>query len=314
MVILKSIESIMSIIIMVSLGVYLSYKRWFNEDISTVFTKLVTNISLPLLMIYSLMNNFNRSKLLDMSSGLIIPFLTMAICYLVGIFAAKIFCSEKINEGLFISMFFNSNTIFIGLPVNIALFGQKSLPYVLLYYIANTTFFWTIGVHYIQKSSKSGSNVSLSAPELIKKLFSPPLIGFIVAVILIIFEVKLPPFIMDTCQYMGNLTTPLSMLFIGIVISKVNIRKINLGKDVLGIVFGRFLLSPIIVILLAYRFPISNIMKSVFIIQASMPAMTQTSIVAKNYGADEEYAAIMTVITTILAVITIPIFMSIINY
>jgi predicted permease len=44
-------------------------------------------------------------------------------------------------------------------------------------------------------------------------------------------------------------------------------------------------------------------MKQVFVMLAAMPAMTNTSIVAKYYGADYQYAAMLTVITTCLAIV-----------
>ena len=43
--------------------------------------------------------------------------------------------------------------------------------------------------------------------------------------------------------------------------------------------------------------------------QAAMPAMTNTSIVAKVYGGDYKYAAMLTVVSTLLAVITTPFYM-----
>lgn len=45
--------------------------------------------------------------------------------------------------------------MFIGLPVNLALFGEKSIPAVMLYYMVNTTFFWTLGVHNIVQDTLS---------------------------------------------------------------------------------------------------------------------------------------------------------------
>ena len=44
-------------------------------------------------------------------------------------------------------------------------------------------------------------------------------------------------------------------------------------------------------------------------LQAAMPAMTNTSIVAKVYGGDYKYAAMLTVVSTLLAVITTPFYM-----
>ena len=42
------------------------------------------------------------------------------------------------------------NCLFIGLPVQIALFGPEALPYFLLYYIGNTISVWLVGVFLIE--------------------------------------------------------------------------------------------------------------------------------------------------------------------
>ena len=60
------------------------------------------------------------------------------------------------RRGTMINTFANANTIFIGLPLNIALFGNDALPYFLVYYIMNTISPWTIGVYLMTTDSKSG--------------------------------------------------------------------------------------------------------------------------------------------------------------
>ena len=55
-----------------------------------------------------------------------------------------------------INTFVNANTIFIGLPLNIALFGNQALPYFLVYYITNTVSTWTLGVYLMTSDSKKG--------------------------------------------------------------------------------------------------------------------------------------------------------------
>ena len=54
-------------------------------------------------------------------------------------------------------------------------------------------------------------------------------------------------------------------------------------------------------------------MKEVFFVQASMPVMTQTPILAEAYGADAEYAGIGTSLTTVLSLATIPLCMILIK-
>ncbi|AKA69096.1 AEC family transporter [Clostridium scatologenes] len=315
MVVMNAVGSVLSIVIMISIGYILTSKKWLDEKISKVFAKLVCNLALPCLMLSDLMSNFDKEKLGHLAKGLIIPFLSMALCYLIAIFVSKIIKVKKGRVGTFRSMFFVSNSIFIGLPVNMALFGSKSVPYVLLYYIANTTFFWTIGAYGICKDGQTYNGNSASgifSMETLKRIMSPPLMGFIVSIVLILLGVKLPKFILDTCKYMGNLTTPLSMLFIGITIYSVDKSEIKISKDMIAIILGRFLISPLLIFAMAYYYPVPLLMKQVFVIQAAMPVMTNTAIVARAYNADHKYGTVMTVITTVLSLLFIPLYMALI--
>jgi predicted permease len=54
-------------------------------------------------------------------------------------------------------------------------------------------------------------------------------------------------------------------------------------------------------------------MTKVFIIQAAMPVITQSAIIAKAYGADYEYATVMVTVTTIISIVFIPIYMVLLN-
>lgn len=313
MVILGALGSVFSIVIMVTVGYYLTARKWFDSDVAGLFSKLVVNVSLPLLMFYNIVSNFDSTKLSHLASGLIIPFLSIGICYLIGILASKALKIDEKHKGTFESMFFASNAIFIGLPVNLALFGENSIPYVLLYYIANTLFFWSLGAYCISKDGMEKGTVKMFSFDTVKRIFSPPLFGFMAAIIIILLKIYVPKFILDSCMYIGNLTTPLSMFYIGITMYSVKFREIKLNKDVLGVFLGRFIVSPLVVFLLSFYFPVNPLMKNVFIIQSAMPVVTSTAIVARLYNADNKYAAVMTVVTTVASILFIPIYMALLS-
>lgn len=313
MTIINALGSVFSIVIMISIGYILTAKKWFDDRIARVFSKLVCNLALPCLMVSDLMSNFDRLKLSHLSRGLIVPFLAIGVCYLISMIISKIIKVKKGRIGIFRSMFFVSNSIFIGLPVNLALFGGDSIPYVLLYYIANTSFFWTIGAFGICKDGQANYHEgggSIFSIETLKRILSPPLMGFITAIILILLNIVLPKFILDTCKYFGNLTTPLSMLFIGITIYSVDLKEVKIDTDMIAVLLGRFFVSPLVTFVIAYYHPIPNLMKDVFVIQAAMPVMTNTAIVARSYGADHKYATVMTVFSTIVSLLFIPLYMA----
>lgn len=309
MVFLSSIESILSIIIMITVGYVLTHIGWLTDESSKTFSKIILNVSLPCYMIYNLTSSFDRKKLELLSSGLLIPIITIAASYIISIAVSNVLKIKAGRKGVFRSIFFVSNTIFIGLPVNIALFGESSVPYVLLYYIANTTFFWTVGVYEISKDSGGGDKRNFFSRKTLKRILSPTLMGFSLGILFVLFDIPLPEFATESFKYIGELTTPLAMFFIGIVMHSVKPKELILDKDMTALVAARFLICPFLV-LAALRFiPVPSLMGKVFVIQSSMPAMTSTGVVAKGYGSDYQFAAVATVITTVLSMIVIPLYM-----
>ena len=304
---LRSISGILVILGVILVGFVIGEKGWFDDKSRGLLAKLVTQVALPCYMLYTITQRFTAADLLIMLPALRFPALSMVILLGIATAVARIFAVRQDRRGLFISMFFNSNTIFVGLPINQALFGDASIPYVLIYYMCNTTFFWTLGTYLIQRDGEGEAQFDLKTS--LKKVFSPPLMGFLLGLVLVMLQIKLPAFLASDLQYLGNLTTPLSMIFIGLSVSHVGVKQLVLGKDQLLILLGRFLVAPLLMASIVYWLPLPSLMKQVFIIQSAMPVMTNAPVVARLYGADSDYAAVMVTETTLATMVVIPILM-----
>ena len=304
---LRSISGILVILGMILVGFVIGEKGWFDDKSRGLLAKLVTQVALPCYMLHTITQRFTAADLLKMLPALRFPALSMVVLLGIATGVARIFAVRQDRRGLFISMFFNSNTIFVGLPINQALFGDASIPYVLIYYMCNTTFFWTLGTYLIQRDGEGEAQFDLKTS--LKKVFSPPLMGFLLGLVLVMLQIKLPAFLASDLQYLGNLTTPLSMIFIGLSVSHVGVKQLVLGKDQLLILLGRFLVAPLLMATIVYWVPLPSLMKQVFIIQSAMPVMTNAPVVARLYGADSDYAAVMVTETTLATMVVIPILM-----
>ena len=304
---LRSISGILVILGMILVGFVIGEKGWFDDKSRGLLAKLVTQVALPCYMLYTITQRFTAADLLKMLPALRFPALSMVILLGIATGVARIFAVRQDRRGLFISMFFNSNTIFVGLPINQALFGDASIPYVLIYYMCNTTFFWTLGTYLIQRDGEGEAQFDLKTS--LKKVFSPPLMGFILGLVMVMLQINFPAFLASDLQYLGNLTTPLSMIFIGLSVSHVGVKQLVLGKDQLLILLGRFLVAPLLMATIVYWVPLPSLMKQVFIIQSAMPVMTNAPVVARLYGADSDYAAVMVTETTLATMVVIPILM-----
>ena len=70
----------------------------------------------------------------------------------------------------------------------------------------------------------------------------------------------------------------------------------------------KYLFSPVLAACVCWLLPVTPFMKQVFFIQASMPAMAQLPIMAKELDSDYEFASVVTALTTTISILTVPLY------
>lgn len=314
MLFLTSLESIIPIIALIVLGYFLQVKGWFHDDFGNDLSKLIMNVAMPVSIFVSVLKYLTLEKLISLSGGLVYTFVAFALGYIVAFLSVKVFKVAPGRRGTVINTFVNANTIFIGLPLNIALFGDDALAYFLIYYITNTISTWTLGVFLMTSDSKSGKKKQESHFDW-KKLLPAPLLGFIVSVVFLIINIPLPSFVSSTLGYVGGLTTPLSLVYIGIVLAKAGIKTIRFDKDSVVALVGRFIVAPVLM------FAVLKLMApgmvtaeyQTFMIQSATPALAVLPILANQGDGDVEFSTNIVTLSTVLFVIVIPILQTIIG-
>lgn len=173
---LKVLESVLSVLLAMGLGVLLAKRGRMGAEAGSVIARLVLWVGLPAFMIANLMGGYDRARIMALLPGIPLPLAAILASYALGAAAAALRVPRG-RRGTFASLFALSNTIFIGLPVNLLLFGEASLPYVLLYYMVNTTFFWTIGVYGIARDGAlrtGGPAPRIVSLDSLRRVFSLP--------------------------------------------------------------------------------------------------------------------------------------------
>ena len=310
---MNAVEAVLVVLLLIGTGVLIHRLGWVTEGVMTFLSKTVVNVALPCSMFYTFLNDYSRQKLLDLFPLVPIPFISISLSLVVAWLLAQWFVPPG-RRGVFTAMVGFSNTIFIGLPVNLLLLGQAGVPYALVVYIATTTLYWTVGNALIAADGPRVPHDSAlrEAGAIVKRLFqSPPILALIVSVLLVLFEVKAPAVILETTHYIGNLTTPLSMIFVGVAVAQSDLRQLRLDRSTVLVTLGRFLLAPAAllgILTLARTVGIQppKVAVAAFFVQATMPTMAQTAILARAYGSDDGFASRITVLTTLLSLIVIP--------
>ena len=305
---LTSITSIIPIIAIIVLGYILQVKGWFGDAFGPNLSRLIMNVALPASIFVSVMKYLTLDKLISLSGGLLYTFVAFILGYIVAYIAVVVFKVRPGRRGTMINTFVNANTIFIGLPLNVALFGDQALPYFLIYYITNTISTWTLGVYLMTSDSKSGQSQKETKFDW-KKLLPAPLVGFLVALLCLILRVSIPDFATNTLTYVGNIVTPLSLIYIGIVLAKAGLKTITFDKDTIVTLVGRFILAPLIMLLVLKFFApnMETVEFKTFMIQSATPALAVLPILANQGKGDVEFSTNVVTLSTVLFIVVIPI-------
>jgi len=305
---LTSITSIIPIIAIIVLGYILQVKGWFGDAFGPNLSRLIMNVALPASIFVSVMKYLTLDKLISLSGGLLYTFVAFILGYIVAYIAVVVFKVRPGRRGTMINTFVNANTIFIGLPLNVALFGDQALPYFLIYYITNTISTWTLGVYLMTSDSKSGQSKKETKFDW-KKLLPAPLVGFLVALLCLILRVSIPDFATNTLTYVGNIVTPLSLIYIGIVLAKAGLKTITFDKDTIVTLVGRFILAPLIMLLVLKFFApnMETVEFKTFMIQSATPALAVLPILANQGKGDVEFSTNVVTLSTVLFIVVIPI-------
>lgn len=339
MVFLTSLQSIIPIVLLISLGYFLKGRGMFNPTFSSNLSRFIMSVILPAGVFVSVLHHLHMSDLWDLRYGMLVVMLTYVIAYIVAFIMMKLLKVPKGRRGIFINMVVNDNCLFIGLPVQIALFGPEALPYFLLYYIGNTISVWLVGVFLIELdplptvenglandewnqvgNSSSVQSTTDQKPKFDwKKLLPPPLLGFFTALIFLFFEIPLAPILHNTLNYLGDMVTPLSLIYIGIVLHDAGLKSMSLNKDSIGGIVGRFAISPIIMfcVIMGLQYGAGIVLEPIaiitFVVQSAGPVIAVLPIVANEAKSDLPFATGLVMISTILFVVVIPIIMEILT-
>jgi predicted permease len=293
-----------SIFLMIAVGFFIYKIGWITKEGDTLLVNLALKISVPCSLFSNAVSYLGEGLADSSTLSFILPPVSILLSVFLAYELVRLFKVDKRKRGLVISVFSMSNTIIIGLPVCTAIFGSSGIPYVIIYYAANTIIFWTIGANLI--AADGGAKIELK-PSILKRIFSPALISFFLGLGVVLLKLTVPAALMKAISSIGALNTPLCMIIVGTMAAKLGFREMfSLRKEGLIALSGRILLSPALLLAMALILGAGAYSSRVFLMMAAMPAMNQSVLVAKNSGADDALAAKLLSASALLMLVTVP--------
>ncbi|MBR5235938.1 MAG: AEC family transporter [Clostridia bacterium] len=287
--------------IMMLLGFIGVKTKYLKPELKDSISKIILNITLPLLNLTAISSQELHTEML-VNAGIIaaLAVVAMAVMLLVGFLWAKIFRLKPATMVMHSCMSASGNVVFLGYPLATALFGPEGFFYAVVYALVNEFLVWTLGLFVITKTTTGNAKAGL------KNLVNANTISLVVAVLMLIFKLRLPSVLHEPFATVGSMTTSLSMLFIGITLATINLKGLYKRFSIFTVVLFKMILIPFAVIALLSPLPLNKILFGVLVLQMAMPGQSVLTIIANEYNADYQYATECIFITTVCCLATLP--------
>ncbi len=290
-----SFKSMLSLLIMILIGWYCAKIQLLDEDANQKISSVVLKVLNPMLSLSAASTTAAALSLKEFGLASMISLSMFVFYILLATLTAKYFYKETNKQMLYKMMFVFSNLGFIGMPVVRSILGEPYTKYVSAFMLMFIVVFYTYGV------------VLVNGKIEIKKMLNTGNFFWLLSMLIILFKIQLPNFLLTPISYFGNATTPLALMLVGYTLSQIPMKEL-LGDAKLYIFTAmKMIVLPLILYHIVCLFPINDALAKVSLILFGMPVGNLPLLMATEKGIDSRLCTSGIVITSILCVITIPI-------
>ena len=295
-------QQVLILFILILTGYALGKKQIIGEAAGKALSDIALLLSTPCVIALSFEREFSVAVIKDLGFAVL---MALAV-HLIAIGVAQVLYRKNTpRDRVLRASAVLSNAGFMGLPLQQAVLGEQGVFYGAAYVTVFTLTLWSYGLLTMDTSSRR-----LSA----KKLFiNPGVIGLVAGMVILLMPFELPTLIRTPMQHLGNLNTPIPMLFIGYSLSKVDLGRALRNRSYYLACAVRLLLVPVISIGILYLCGLRGTLLCSMAIAGSAPIAAAVSMFANRYGQDTETSANLVALSTVFSVITMPIFVALVQ-
>lgn len=284
-----------------AIGFLLKKKGIFSRETDSSISWAIVNITLPALILYAVAGSAGQSKgpvLLYFFVGLLLYVLILPVlCHVL----ASLLKVKGPERGVYEMLLMFANVSFMGIPVLQSIYGDSAVFYNSLLHMAFNLCIFTYGISLLERSQKG--KVQL------ENLLTPGSLSCVAAMVIYFAKIPIPGPVSESLEFVGNVTTPLSMIVLGSMLAQYSFREIASNKKMYGMAFLKLLVLPAIAFLIARPIWGNSAFTGMLTLSAAMPAGTLCVMLANQKGNYVREASAGVLITTLFSVATIPLWM-----
>jgi predicted permease len=305
------INKIIMLFLLIIIGYLAKKAKFVSSDIKGHISSLVLNVTLPLYIFTAMQFDFSTDVLKETGQLVVISFIYYLAVTIFSYMYAKGMKLSDMKKDVFQYVIIFSNVGYMGYPIMNEIAGEKGRFYAAIYNLSFNVLTWTLGVYIM---SRHESSLKPSLWDRLKNVMNMNLLAVILGFTCFLFSIEIPELFMDTFTSVGLTTTPLSMMFIGIILAEIHFKDIFNDWSVLLVSAIRLLLIPLVTYGVLKILGFNDLVLAIPVVLSAMPAAANTAIVASRYNNDYQSASKLIFVTTLLSIFTIPIILIFLGY
>lgn len=266
-------------------------------------SKLVMRMALPAFIFVNTAEGATRQGLY--ASLLVIPLAAGLYLMLFGLsrLLEKVFHLRGNRAKVFRAIAMFGNVGFMGIPLVVELYPDTALLYISLFTILDQGLFWTYGVSLTKPVSDQREKISL---KNLKNLLSPALVAIVAATVLVLLDLHLPKVLVTTLSKLGGASMPLSLLYIGGMLSMTDVRGVLKCRELYAEIGLKMVVLPLGYFVVMGLLHVPADMAGTITFLTGLPAINMVAMLSKNNGSDGDYAVCAVMLTTMACLVTLP--------
>lgn len=295
---MELVTLVVPIFLVLLLGYALRKLGFIDESFAGQLNKIAYYVLLPVLL-------FTKTASVEPTELLHLPALVgfpVVVALTTGIAALVSIALDRGRRGAFVQVSFRANLAYLGLPIAISAFGERVAPTVAVIVavgtIANTVL--SIGT---LRMYQAGETRALERVVGIVK--NPLILAIALGLLSATIGIRWPEMVWNTFELLARMSLPAILLVAGFSLSFRNIRS-NLAVAGLATAVKLIAMPALAWLVATYLVPTDDLTRAVLVVMAGMPTAIISQTFAREFDADETMTAGIVSFDTILAMVTVP--------
>lgn len=298
-----TLNQMIALFIIVMAGYILTRAKMIQKEWIDGLMKLLANFFLPVLIFNSLQLEISPELA---KNGLFFSWTYVVFCLVgmgLGLLFAKLFRIKNGSElCCWASCSWIPNIAFVGVPIIQVLLPPEALFYTSLSIVSSLLLTFTFGIFVMDLcSKKSGTKISA------KTLLNPCTIALLLGFLTLFLDIPMPKALLSATGMLTSATTPLAMLAIGSIMSRIPFRSIFSSWQIYVVLVIKLIILPVIAYFVMSIFSPDYIFLAVFVISAAMPMPAPLLASLTAHGGDLMWGTRFVVVSTLASIITLPV-------